>query len=133
MHALLPMLQSIQQYVLLKIHYLEQYLYMKVDTPIVHGVENSGKEMQLFRVGHLEQDMRLNRAIRSEVQLSGVPYSQHRHYPEPGFVKNLTPVGTHAPTVYRRCSTLNIRTIQNWLRIKSYCDWNTTLLTRPLS
>ena len=42
--------------------------------------------------------MRVQRAIQSEAQLSGVPYFEYQHYPEPGFAENLTPVGTNGST-----------------------------------
>ena len=50
------------------------------------GQRIQAKKMRLFGAGHSEQDMQLYGAIRSEAQLSGVPHSEYRHYPEPGFV-----------------------------------------------
>ena len=39
--------------------------------------------------------MRLYRAnVQTEAYLSGVPYSEYRHYLVPGFEQNVTPVGT---------------------------------------
>ena len=49
-------------------------------------VENSGQEIELFGVRHLEQDIRLYGAIRSELQLSGVTHSEYQHYSEPGLI-----------------------------------------------
>ena len=146
-HALLRIPFSIQQYVLLKMSYLEQYpiyevgqtytgqrksyfgwntqnsrqmwlsvpysecltpyrsmfcsrcsawnsIYIKMPYFLQQYALLGMLEMRLFGVGHLKQDMRLRRAIQSKRQLSGVPHSKYCHYPEPGSVKILTPVGT---------------------------------------
>ena len=47
---------------------------------------NSNTNRQLFGEGHSEQNIRLYRTTQSEALLSGVPCTEYRYYPEPGFV-----------------------------------------------
>ena len=58
-HTILRILYSVQQYVLLRIPYLEKYLYTKLGTAI------RGSRIQARKCSYSEQDMWLYRAIRS--------------------------------------------------------------------
>ena len=65
------------------------------------GQTYTGYRIQARKCSYSEQGLQLYRAIRSETQLYGVPNSEHRHYPKPGFV--FTPLGTKANMYEKSC------------------------------